>query len=267
MSPLNKWWVLCAASLSCVTFRGSCSSDEREDGQQPELLIFNELCGLKKDPGPCKAIKDRFFFNIDTGQCEHFEYGGCSGNANNFPTVEACEEACVVTAEKSPCHLPAATGPCRGMMMRYFYDSADQKCTEFSYGGCLGNANNFMTEEACQARCSSADKPTNVPDDGAKSEPQVQPKPSKHHHCHHGEMAEFCLSPIDRGSCDDSLKRFAYNPKTKRCQMFLYGGCGGNKNNFTHRRYCIRKCIKRNSGTNMIRMKKKNMANLLFSSS
>lgn len=72
------------------------------DGVQAEPFIFNELCALKDEPGPCKAIKDRFFFNVDTGRCELFEYGGCGGNANNFETLEDCEETCVVSGESEP---------------------------------------------------------------------------------------------------------------------------------------------------------------------
>lgn len=68
-------------------------------GAPPELFIFNELCAFKDEPGPCKAIKERFFFNVDSGHCELFEYGGCGGNANNFLTLEACEETCVVSGE------------------------------------------------------------------------------------------------------------------------------------------------------------------------
>ncbi len=41
-------------------------------------------------------MKDRFYFDIDTGRCEHFEYGGCQGNANNFETLQECEEMCLV---------------------------------------------------------------------------------------------------------------------------------------------------------------------------
>lgn len=64
-----------------------------------EHFIFNEFCALKDEQGPCKAIKDRFFFNVDNGRCELFEYGGCGGNANNFETLEECEETCVVSGK------------------------------------------------------------------------------------------------------------------------------------------------------------------------
>lgn len=52
---------------------------------------------MRENPGPCKAIKERYFFNVDTGICELFEYGGCGGNMNNFETMEACVETCVFT--------------------------------------------------------------------------------------------------------------------------------------------------------------------------
>uniref|UniRef100_A0A4W6CYM7 BPTI/Kunitz inhibitor domain-containing protein n=1 Tax=Lates calcarifer TaxID=8187 RepID=A0A4W6CYM7_LATCA len=48
--------------------------------------------------------------------------------------------------------------------------------------------------------------------------------------------------PIDRGTCHGVEKRFAYNPETRRCQMFHYSGCGGNRNNFPDRKKCFKKC-------------------------
>lgn len=66
------------------------------DGVRSELHIFHHSCALKKDEGPCKAMKDRFYFDVDTGRCELFEYGGCQGNANNFETLQECDEMCLV---------------------------------------------------------------------------------------------------------------------------------------------------------------------------
>lgn len=53
-----------------------------------------DICALPPDVGPCDAVCPRYFFNADTGQCEEFIFGCCEGNANNFPTLEACEAAC-----------------------------------------------------------------------------------------------------------------------------------------------------------------------------
>ncbi|GAA6075488.1 tissue factor pathway inhibitor a isoform X1, partial [Tachysurus ichikawai] len=68
-------------------------------GEQPQRKIFHQWCALKKDEGPCKAIKDRVYFNIEMFRCEPFEYGGCQGNENNFETMEECEETCLVKSK------------------------------------------------------------------------------------------------------------------------------------------------------------------------
>ncbi|KAB0350956.1 hypothetical protein FD754_015813 [Muntiacus muntjak] len=44
--------------------------------------------------GVCKAMMVRYFFNVQTGYCELFLYGGCGGNRNNFLTLEDCRQTC-----------------------------------------------------------------------------------------------------------------------------------------------------------------------------
>ncbi|XP_044024356.1 papilin b, proteoglycan-like sulfated glycoprotein isoform X1 [Siniperca chuatsi] len=51
------------------------------------------------------------------------------------------------------CSLPRAEGPCDTWKVRFYYDSGTGKCTEFWYGSCQGNANNFVSLEACQREC------------------------------------------------------------------------------------------------------------------
>ncbi len=36
-------------------------------------------CVLPKETGKCKAYFVRYFFNVETNQCENFVYGGCGG--------------------------------------------------------------------------------------------------------------------------------------------------------------------------------------------
>lgn len=52
------------------------------------------ICDLPKVVGPCRGAFPRFFYNNETGECEHFIYGGCSGNENNFESREECERQC-----------------------------------------------------------------------------------------------------------------------------------------------------------------------------
>lgn len=61
--------------------------------------------------------------------------------------------------DKNPCHLPEASGPCRGLVTRYFFNSRSQQCQHFFYGGCFGNANNFRSMAECQAKCQNPGRP------------------------------------------------------------------------------------------------------------
>ncbi|XP_056121646.1 tissue factor pathway inhibitor a isoform X3 [Rhinichthys klamathensis goyatoka] len=228
-------------SLSCrllilLPLIGVCLTKfARADGVRSELHIFHHSCALKKAEGPCRAMKDRFYFDIDTGRCELFEYGGCQGNANNFETLQECEDMCHVKEDKSPCHLEDEPGPCRGLVPRYFFDFKSQECKRFFYGGCFGNANNFKTIKECHEKCQQFSPP------------------------------EICMSPVDRGDCDGSERRYVYNPRTGRCQAFRYSGCGGNKNNFVHKRHCMKMCTKDHGRRKQIRIKTRN-SNILFRS-
>ncbi|KAK9405044.1 kunitz/BPTI-like toxin [Crotalus adamanteus] len=51
------------------------------------------------------------------------------------------------------CSLPAETGPCKGRIPRFYYNSASKQCQQFIYGGCGGNANNFETKDQCHYTC------------------------------------------------------------------------------------------------------------------
>ncbi|XP_010893759.1 WAP, Kazal, immunoglobulin, Kunitz and NTR domain-containing protein 2 [Esox lucius] len=51
-------------------------------------------CSLPSLQGPCKAYEHRWAYSSSLRQCQSFIYGGCSGNANNFESREACEEMC-----------------------------------------------------------------------------------------------------------------------------------------------------------------------------
>ncbi|CAF1011801.1 unnamed protein product [Adineta ricciae] len=71
---------------------------------------------------------------------------------------------------KQKCMHPLEPGPCTKFIDRFYFDGTTRKCTKFSYGGCrgrdtmhfnlttgslicIGNDNNFMTHEECEAMC------------------------------------------------------------------------------------------------------------------
>ena len=51
------------------------------------------------------------------------------------------------------CALPKQTGPCRGRIEKFYYDSQTQQCLPFVYGGCRGNENNFNSVDDCREAC------------------------------------------------------------------------------------------------------------------
>uniref|UniRef100_A0A8C6S9S5 Tissue factor pathway inhibitor n=1 Tax=Neogobius melanostomus TaxID=47308 RepID=A0A8C6S9S5_9GOBI len=261
-AAVNKCLLLCALCvLSAAWSEGRRS--HRHGGLQSELFIFREQCAFKAEPGPCKAIKPRFFFSIDSGRCESFEYGGCGGNDNNFLSKEECEESCVVSEDKDPCQLPEAPGPCRGLVSRYLYDPEIHDCRHFFYGGCFGNANNFRSMDACKTRCQNTDnsEQTTAPPSGEiLDRTRLQPLETTD-----ASLSPVCWDAMERGTCDGAERRYFYNSTSRRCQSFSFSGCGENGNNFLLRRQCIKTCVtrlkdhRRTMGEKMIRIRKKNL--------
>ena len=51
-----------------------------------------------------------------------------------------------------------------------------------------------------------------------------------------------CLLPQDPGDCKSFVQKWYYNKKTRSCQIFEYGGCGGNDNKFNSENECLQAC-------------------------
>eukprot|EP00105_Crassostrea_gigas_P046160 XP_019930308.1 PREDICTED: eppin-like isoform X1 [Crassostrea gigas] len=52
--------------------------------------------------------------------------------------------------------------------------------------------------------------------------------------------SKSCYLPKVVGPCRAGFRRWWYNRRTKKCEKFMYGGCGGNGNNFRTKRQCER---------------------------
>ena len=108
------------------------------------------------------------------------------------------------------CRLPPESGPCKAAIPRFFFDPCSGECESFTYGGCEGNANNFVTLAGCRRACPPED--------------------------------DICFLPADIGPCDGICPRFFHNPCTGRCEPFEYGCCDGNANNFLTPNECQAAC-------------------------
>jgi hypothetical protein len=57
-----------------------------------------------------------------------------------------------------------------------------------------------------------------------------------------GEPSTICSLPAVAGDCDGAIPRFFHNAETGFCESFIYGGCGGNENNFETFEACEAAC-------------------------
>ena len=46
-------------------------------------------------------------------------------------------------------------GPCYASFSRWFFNKTSERCEQFIYGGCDGNANNFEGKKECRDYCVS----------------------------------------------------------------------------------------------------------------
>ncbi|XP_028414131.1 agrin-like isoform X2 [Dendronephthya gigantea] len=161
-------------------------------------------CLQRKEVGPCRANIPRYFYNRVSKMCELFYYGGCHGNSNNFATLDKCERSCVPR-----CFQTKYFGQYNKesiAQQRFYYNRFSKQCEPFHYGGRRGNDNNFRTSSECQRRC------------------------------------DICSLKRDPGYCKGHFPRYYYDSVSKSCKMFIYGGCGGNMNNFKIRQTCEARC-------------------------
>ena len=52
----------------------------------------------------------------------------------------------------------------------------------------------------------------------------------------------ICEQEKEPGVCMAAMRKFYYNKDTKKCEEFIYGGCGGNSNNFETLNECKSTC-------------------------
>ncbi|XP_007907385.1 WAP, Kazal, immunoglobulin, Kunitz and NTR domain-containing protein 2 [Callorhinchus milii] len=100
---------------------------------------------------------------------------------------------------------------CDEAQVKWYYDHKKNNCFTFNYGQCEGNMNHFEMYEECMSTCMN--EPVNI-----------------------------CTLPALQGPCKAWEPRWAYNSLMRQCQSFIYGGCGGNENNFESRETCEEIC-------------------------
>ncbi|XP_075029155.1 amyloid beta precursor like protein 2 isoform X2 [Calonectris borealis] len=75
--------------------------------------------------------------------------------------------------------------------------------------------------------------PTEPSNDKAVSEKEVG-----------SDMKSVCSQEAMTGPCRAVMPRWYFDPNKRKCIRFIYGGCGGNRNNFESEEYCMAVCKK-----------------------
>ncbi|XP_039198325.1 BPTI/Kunitz domain-containing protein-like [Crotalus tigris] len=104
----------------------------------------------------CSSPQEVFFYNITSKKCERFTDYACPNILNRYFTLEDCQYYC---AHDDYCQLPPDPGPCHLKKPRWFYDPKTQSCKSFTFGGCLGNVNNFNNQDLCSQSCPQRGSP------------------------------------------------------------------------------------------------------------
>uniref|UniRef100_A0A8C8MEY3 Protein AMBP n=1 Tax=Oncorhynchus tshawytscha TaxID=74940 RepID=A0A8C8MEY3_ONCTS len=107
------------------------------------------------------------------------------------------------------CNAEPDAGPCFGMVQRYFYNSTSMACQLFTYGGCMGNQNNFVTERECLQSCRN-------------------------------EAA--CRLPMDSRPCTGQPKIWVFHSNSGLCLDNKKDYCQVNSNKFYSKRECEEYC-------------------------
>ncbi|RLU15132.1 hypothetical protein DMN91_013019 [Ooceraea biroi] len=193
------------------------------------LEFRTEFCFLPDEHGPCSENQIKWFYDSRDGVCKQFYYGGCQSNGNNFNRREECEYRCGEV--QNPCTLPKVVGPCSGSLKQFYYDYRSDSCFEFDYSGCEGNKNRFQDRESCERKCKQHPPAVTPLVTQTMRTPSIgEPK------------SPICLASADYGDCDGSITAYYYDVEHQMCQAFIYGGCGGNANRFQTEEQCERLC-------------------------
>ncbi|CAL1585757.1 unnamed protein product [Knipowitschia caucasica] len=190
----------------------------------------------------------------------------------------------VLSPEQSSlfCLAPPKVGPCRASFTRWRYDAVSGVCRNFTFGGCKGNYNNFLSAAACETACRGvqASLERSAPPPGSKECVSVcaplqmlcDTNCCVHkslecdgvQQCVDGtderecgkvnqtfnrllnieldQKKARCSLPPHTGPCRASFSRWFYDPVRRQCQSFTFGGCDANGNNWEEEAQCEEAC-------------------------
>lgn len=204
-------------------------SNGQSDSANATILVLSPeqstlYCRSPVKVGPCRAAFPRWRYNVTSGVCEQFVYGGCKGNKNNFLYERECVSACSgITGSSERNISPPPAELCGSSECRPDQLTCDNGCCVARSLECDGVAQ--CSDSSDEKHCSRLNKTLNRLLDIDVNQRKAA-----------------CTEPPHTGPCRASHRRWFYNPLTEKCIVFTFGGCEANSNNFEDEEQCRRSC-------------------------
>ncbi|ROT73970.1 pacifastin light chain precursor [Penaeus vannamei] len=218
-------WCRCIKGQGACTKRG-CSADEAPGPDDP---VCEGTSSWKRDCNWCNCEDGKAVCTEMACDLEGRSFGSVGVQEN--PTPKPCINGTTCTRRfcRHPpvnpiCNLPSVypdVDRCRGFESLWTFDSYEGRCVAIVYGGCGGTENLFETKAACEAKC------TRAAQGSLRSA---------------GSQEDKCQLKLESGPCFGLFYRYGYNSANGRCEQFIFGGCGGNANNFETAQECQEQC-------------------------
>uniref|UniRef100_A0A131YN68 Pancreatic trypsin inhibitor n=1 Tax=Rhipicephalus appendiculatus TaxID=34631 RepID=A0A131YN68_RHIAP len=148
--------VLCAAASSRRQMANDFSHAEQNTTKLDNSKKASRQCEKRPDPGLCRAYQPTWYHDRKHKACKMFIYGGCGGNANQFPSEHKCQQACLPKERQQPICSPKPTqGRCNISQHSWYFESSMATCTRYSSGLCPSGANKFQSCQKCLKTCTN----------------------------------------------------------------------------------------------------------------
>ncbi|VDP11411.1 unnamed protein product [Soboliphyme baturini] len=128
--------------------------------------ISESVCINAQDAGHrCNgyAPVTSYYFDPVAEKCRSFMFNSCGGNLNRFLDERLCSSFCLpyvykhapdIFIEELVCGQHADSGSkCGFAQIRFHFDVKKGSCQPFTFLGCAGNENNFVSQKSCAAFC------------------------------------------------------------------------------------------------------------------